>query len=165
MNEVLYTVKVGIAGLDIVEHPGTISTIGLGSCVGAVIYDEQIRIAGLVHVMLPDSSISKVSEFKRGKFADTGIAAIIEMLLQKNAKKNRMKAKIAGGAQMFTSHSREDTIRIGPRNIDAVREVLAEHKIPIIAEDVGGNKGRTIEFSTENLLLKVRTIQQGEQFI
>lgn len=76
-----------------------------------------------------------------------------------------MKAKIAGGAQMFTNQSGKDTIRIGPRNIDAVKEVLTEHNIPLLAEDVGGNKGRTIEFSTESLLLKVRTIQQGEQFI
>lgn len=66
------------------------------------------------------------------------------MMLQKNAKKSRMKAKIAGGAQMFTNQSGKDTIRIGPRNIDAVKEVLTEHNIPLLAEDVGGNKGRTI---------------------
>lgn len=162
MSKVLGAVKVGIADLNVVEHPGSISTIGLGSCVGVVIYDEQIRIAGLVHVMLPDSSIAKTEDFKQGKFADTGIATLIEMMLQKNAKKSRMKAKIAGGAQMFTNQSGKDTIRIGPRNIDAVKEVLTEHNIPLLAEDVGGNKGRTIEFSTESLLLKVRTIQQGE---
>ena len=165
MSKVLGAVKVGIADLNVVEHPGSISTIGLGSCVGVVTYDEQIRIAGLVHVMLPDSSIAKTEDFKQGKFADTGIATLIEMMLQKNAKKSRMKAKIAGGAQMFTNQSGKDTIRIGPRNIDAVKEVLTEHNIPLLAEDVGGNKGRTIEFSTESLLLKVRTIQQGEQFI
>mgnify|MGYP001419216857 CR=1 FL=1 len=165
MVKISQSVKVGIAGLDIVEHPGTITTIGLGSCVGVVLYDQQTRLAGLVHVMLPHSDISKSSEFKLGKYADTGIDAVLELMKSRGANMHRIKAKIAGGAQMFSRQGSGDTLRIGPRNVEAVKEELARRNIAVVAEDTGGNKGRTIEFDTETFLLKVRTVQLGERMI
>lgn len=154
-------VKVGIAQMDIVKTPNTIRTSGLGSCVGVVLYDETKQIAGLVHVMLPDSSLAKTNTLNEAKFADTGIKALIERLKLEGAQKYRLKAKIAGGAQMFQFTSDKDTMRIGPRNVEAVKNELQKNGIPIVAEDTGGNSGRTIEFDPATSKLMIRTVNQG----
>lgn len=154
-------VKVGIAQLDIVKSPLTIRTSGLGSCVGVVIYDSSKKIAGLVHVMLPDSSLAKVGQLNVAKFADTGIPALVKELKKAGASTLKLKAKIAGGAQMFQMTTSKDTMRIGPRNVEAVLEQLKKHAIPVIAKDTGGNSGRTIEFDPESGLLNIRTVNQG----
>ncbi|KGR80332.1 chemotaxis protein CheD [Ureibacillus manganicus] len=154
-------VKVGIAQLDIVKSPDTIRTSGLGSCVGVVLYDETKRIAGLVHVMLPDSSLGKTSTLNVAKFADTGIEALINKLKSEGVQPFRLKAKIAGGAQMFQFTTDKDTMRIGPRNVEAVKLELKKYGIPLVAEDTGGNSGRTIEFNPDTSKLNIRTVNQG----
>jgi chemotaxis protein CheD len=154
-------VKVGIAQMDVVKSPDTIRTSGLGSCVGVVIYDEFKKVAGLVHIMLPDSTLGKISTLNIAKFADTGIEALIDKLKLEGAQPLRLKAKIAGGAQMFQFTTHNDTMRIGPRNVEAVKNELKKYRIPIIAEDTGGNSGRTIEFNPETSNLSIRTVNQG----
>lgn len=147
--------------MDVVKSPDTIRTSGLGSCVGVVLYDEVKKLAGLVHIMLPDSSMSRSETINFAKFADTGIIALVEKLIEEGAQKYRLKAKIAGGAQMFQFSSAKDMMRIGPRNVEAVKKVLKELGIPLVAEDTGGNKGRTIEFDPETCKLLIRTVNQG----
>ncbi|MFC5541228.1 MAG: chemotaxis protein CheD [Bacilli bacterium] len=154
-------VKVGIAQMDVVKFPDTIRTSGLGSCVGVVLYDETKKIAGLVHIMLPDSSLSSTDTINTAKFADTGIKGLVEKLLMEGAQKYRLKAKIAGGAQMFQFSSAKEMMRIGPRNVEAVKKVLNELGIPLVAEDIGGNSGRTIEFDPATCKLMIRTVNQG----
>ncbi|MEK4494169.1 chemotaxis protein CheD [Ureibacillus sp. FSL W8-0352] len=154
-------VKVGIAQMDVVKSPDTIRTSGLGSCVGVVLYDETKKVAGLVHIMLPDSSLSRSETINCAKFADTGIQGLLEMLLVEGARKYRLKAKIAGGAQMFQFASDKNMMRIGPRNVEAVKKVLKELGIPLIAEDTGGNSGRTIEFDPDTSKLMIRTVNKG----
>ena len=154
-------VKVGIADMNIVKSPDTIRTSGLGSCVGVVLYDESMKIAGLIHVMLPDSSLSRTETVNVAKFADTGIPAMIDQLKLEGVQPFRLKAKIAGGAEMFQFTSNKDTMRIGPRNVAAVKEYLIKSKVPLISEDTGGNSGRTIEFDPSTSLLNIRTVNQG----
>ena len=154
-------VKVGIAQMNIVKMPDTIRTSGLGSCVGVVLYDEVKKIAGLVHIMLPDSSLARTETINEAKFANTGIKALIDMLKLAGSQPFRLKAKIAGGAQMFSFSSNNDSMRIGPRNVDAVKKELAKNHIPLIAEDTGGNSGRTIEFNPVTCILNIRTVNQG----
>lgn len=165
MGKVATVVKVGIADLNVVDAPDTIRTSGLGSCVGIVLYDPGKQIAGLSHIMLPDSTLTKQRELNQLKYADTAIQILIDKLIQQRVSKNSIKAKIAGGAQMFQHHAATDVMRIGPRNVDAVTEQLKLHQIPIIASDVGGNSGRTIEFDPQTSKLKVRTVNKGETFI
>ena len=157
----LDVVKVGIAQLDVAIHTQTIRTSGLGSCVGVVIYDESKQIAGLVHVMLPDSALSRGGPLTVAKFADTGVPALVEIMKKRGAIPFKLKAKIAGGAQMFKFTSNQDSMRIGPRNVDAVKDQLRKLGIPIIAEDTGGNSGRTIEFNPQTSKLQIRTVNQG----
>ncbi|TQS75537.1 chemotaxis protein CheD [Ornithinibacillus gellani] len=165
MTKLQTIVKVGISDMNIVQTPDVIRTSGLGSCVGVVIYDARNGIGGLAHIMLPDSSLAKQKNIHVAKYADTAVAALVEKLILAGARKYKLQAKLAGGAQMFQLSSGSDIMRIGPRNVDAVTEKLHELRIPIIASDVGGNCGRTIEFDPETGKLLIRTVNQGESYI
>lgn len=158
-------IKVGIADLNFVKAPDVIRTSGLGSCVGVIIFDPTLKIAGMAHVMLPDSNSSKKEDFNQYKYADTAIPILIETLINDGARKFALKAKIAGGAQMFAFSVKNDMLRIGERNVEAVKDLLEEYRIPLIAEDVHGNSGRTIEFSPDTSMLHIRTISQGSKEI
>lgn len=158
-------VKVGIADMNIVQAPNSIRTSGLGSCVGVILYEETKNIAGMIHVMLPESSLSRSDELNVAKFADTSIPAMIKILQAEGLSTFRLKAKIAGGAQMFQLTIASDSMKVGPRNVEAVKEALSKHNIPIVAEDTGGNSGRTIEFNPDTKLLNIRTASKGEKNI
>lgn len=165
MRKQATVIRVGISDLNIAKAPNKIRTTGLGSCVGAVIYDEQRKIGGLAHVMLPDSNLTKEKKFNIYKYADTAIPFLVDQLIKNGARSFHLKAKIAGGAQMFKLSSNSNIMRIGPRNVEAVEASLKKFKIPIIAKDVGGSSGRTIEFDPETTCLNVRTVNQGEKCI
>ncbi|WP_309087103.1 chemotaxis protein CheD [Domibacillus sp.] len=165
INKIGEIIKVGIADMNIVKPPNMIRTSGLGSCVGVVLYDEVSHIAGMVHVMLPDSNLAKADIKNKAKFADTGIQALIAELAKQGVRPGRLKAKIAGGAQMFQFKSGSDLMKIGPRNVAAVKEQLQQAHIPILSEDTGGSSGRTIEFDPMTFLLHIRTVNKGEQKI
>ncbi|WP_138414795.1 chemotaxis protein CheD [Aquibacillus sediminis] len=154
-------VKVGIADLKVAKSPELLRTSGLGSCVGVVIYDLSSKIAGLAHIMLPSSELSKDKNQNQMKYADTAIDLLVQLLIDQGAKTYAMKSKLAGGAQMFTFTSSNDTLRVGKRNTEAVLKRLEKHRIPVIAKDVGGNSGRTIEFNTDTGMLKIKTVNQG----
>ncbi|MEH7122833.1 chemotaxis protein CheD [Bacillus sp. JJ1532] len=165
MIECKEVIKVGIADLNIVKTPNTIRTSGLGSCVGVVVYDQQREIAGLSHIMLPDSTLAKAGNINIAKYADTAVKELVSKLIQNGARAYSLKAKIAGGAQMFHFSSGSDVMRIGPRNVEAVKAELSSLKISIVSEDVGGNSGRTIEFNPQTCILHIRTVNKGVQEI
>jgi chemotaxis protein CheD len=154
-------VKVGMADLNIAKPPQTIRTSGLGSCVGIILYDEKVNVSGMAHIMLPDSSYARAGVLNRAKYADTAIDDLLDILSKEGVAKYRIKAKIAGGAQMFKFSSNNEAMRIGPRNVEAVKHILEKLKIPIIYEDVGGSSGRTIEFDPMTSLLEIRTVNKG----
>lgn len=153
-------IKVGMAELNIIREPGILTTLGLGSCVGIILYDQVIKTGGLVHIMLPSSKQVKNNENK-AKFADTGIQLLLNRMLEKGCLKSRIIAKIAGGSQMFSFQSDNDMMKIGKRNVLATKEVLNFLRIPIMAEDTGGSYGRTIEFHTTSGKLIIKTIGHG----
>lgn len=162
MSETIHVVKVGIADMNVVHAPNLIRTSGLGSCVGVVIFDQWKEVAGLAHVMLPDSSMARSKTINVAKYADTAIEALMELVVQAGGRKRMLKAKMAGGAQMFFFPSKStDMMRIGERNVEAIRQQLNRFRIPIVAEDVGGNSGRTIEFNPKTAVLSIRTVNQG----
>jgi len=165
MSNIRIVIKVGIADLNTVREPDIIRTLGLGSCVGAVIYDPAKGVAGLAHVLLPDSKLTKQNKINKYKYADTAIPILIDKLTSIGARKYALKAKMAGGSEMFKFTAGSDLMRIGPRNIQAVTEQLGNFNIPIIAQDVGGNIGRTIEFNPSTNMLKIRKVNKEETFI
>lgn len=153
-------IKVGMADYNLGKERDVLTTLGLGSCVGITLYDPALKIAGLVHIMLPSSKAIK-NNSNLAKFADTGVQLLLEELLKSGANKRRLVSKIAGGAQMFSFDSKNDIMKIGERNVIASKEVLKNLKIPIISEDIGGNFGRTIELYCETGILMVKTIGHG----
>jgi chemotaxis protein CheD len=126
---------------------------GLGSCVGLAVYDSQAGIAGLAHVMLPSSLGERVD--RPAKFADTAVRLLQEKLVERGAKRDRLVAKAAGGAQMFRSQG--DYLAVGTRNAEAVRQALEESGIPALGLDLGGTWGRTILFRMGTWVLQVRS--------
>lgn len=159
------TIKVGMADMKICEAPNKLTTIGLGSCVGVVLYDSQTRISGMVHIMLPDSTKIK-NNSNIAKFADTGIVAVREMMIEKGALAERMIAKIAGGAKMFAfGAGHNDIMCVGEKNIEAAKEVLDKLNIRILAEDTGLNYGRTIVFDSLTGNLLIRAVGKPEKTI
>ena len=150
-------IKVGMADMNYCHAPDAITTLGLGSCVGVVLYDPNAQIAGLVHIMLPDSTKIRNNE-NCAKFADTGIDEMLRRIVSAGASRKAIKAKIAGGAQMFAFSSENDLLRVGARNVEAVKEKLASLQIPIVAEDTGNSYGRTIEFYPDTCELLVKAV-------
>jgi len=142
-------IKVGMADLNVCKAPDALTTLGLGSCVGICLYDSAAKIAGMAHVMLPDSTQIRNND-NIAKFADTGIQETLNRVLKLGASKSRLTAKIAGGAQMFAFGSNNDMLRVGDRNVAAVKAMLKKLGIPLVAEDTGLNYGRTIVFYPEN---------------
>jgi chemotaxis protein CheD len=153
-------IKVGMADLNSSEHPGVLTTLGLGSCVGVALYDNSKKIIGLAHVMLP-SSLQARNNTNIAKFADTAIVKLLEDMIKLGARKEKIVAKLAGGAQMFNFNQSSDMMRIGYRNVIASKEKLTELRIPIISEDTGGSYGRTIELYSEDGRLLIKTIGSG----
>ena len=138
------TIKVGMADLNICKAPDMITTLGLGSCIGIAVYDPVVKIGGLAHIMLPDSTQMR-NNSNIAKFADTGIEELIKRVTAAGANKRRLVAKIAGGAKMFQVSGLSTIGNVGDRNAEASRMKLKQLGIPLLAEDTGLNYGRTVE--------------------
>ncbi len=152
--------QVGMAQLATALAPHVLKTLGLGSCVGVCLYDARLRIGGMVHIMLPEMALYQ-DKNNASKYADTGIPLLVREMGRLGCVSSRLTAKLAGGAQMFAFAGQSDLMRIGTRNVDAARLALHQLAIPVVAEHVGGNFGRTIELSCETGALGVRTIGHG----
>ncbi|MCH3964344.1 MAG: chemotaxis protein CheD [Clostridium sp.] len=153
-------IKVGIADMNTAASPDIIMTIGLGSCIGIAMYDRFKAVGGLAHIMLPDSTQFSIVKNPM-KFADLAIPMLIEKLENMGVKKQNMKAKIAGGASMFNFSDKSMIMDIGSRNGKSVKLTLKKYSIPVLAEDLGGNKGRTMIFDTSSGIVKIRTVGLG----
>ncbi|UCC74764.1 MAG: chemotaxis protein CheD [Gemmatimonadota bacterium] len=140
------------------KREGTLSITGLGSCVAVVLYDDQCRVGGLVHVLLPDPTFSKRD--RCWLFATTAIPALVRELEEAGADRARLTARLVGGATMFQDLLPQDKPNIGQRNIVAARSTLAKNGIPIVAEEVGGEFGRSVDFDLSDG--RIRVSSQGK---
>ncbi|OFI06521.1 chemoreceptor glutamine deamidase CheD [Clostridium acetireducens DSM 10703] len=153
-------IKVGIADLNVTKSPNKIITVGLGSCIGIALYDKVNKIAGLAHIMLPNSTqFTKVTNPL--KFADLAIPILIDKMKEKGANTRSLKAKIAGGASMFKFSDKSMIMDIGNRNAKAVKEKLKSLSIPILSEDTGGNNGRTMIIDALDGVVQIKTVGKG----
>ncbi|MBQ9364249.1 MAG: chemotaxis protein CheD [Schwartzia sp.] len=157
-------IKVGMADYKVGRAPSIIISYGLGSCIGVSLYDPVSKVGGLLHIMLPDSTQSRSSE-NPAKFADTGVPLLLKDVLALGANRSKLVAKMAGGAQMFAFAKATDIMRVGARNAEAVKALLKDMKIPVIAEDTGENYGRTVQINLENGVYTVKTMVKGEKEI
>ncbi len=151
------SLRVGIAELKTAENPRILTTPALGSCVAVVLYEMDLKIGGMAHVMLPDSNKSRKKQ-NPAKFADTAIRKMIRALERKGADRDKLVAKIIGGAHMFNGNSGlvQD---IGMRNVEAAKSVLKHEGIRVISEDTGEDYGRSVEFHTCNGRVLVKSVK------
>ncbi|MBR1396784.1 MAG: chemotaxis protein CheD [Selenomonadaceae bacterium] len=157
-------IRVGMADYKVGRAPSVLISYGLGSCIGISLYDPQTKIGGLLHIMLPDSTQARASD-NPAKFADTGLPLMFNDVIAMGASRSRLVAKIAGGAQMFAFSNATDIMRVGNRNAETVKKILQRMGIRLIAEDTGGNYGRTVQIDLSNGVYKVKTIDRGEKDI
>lgn len=153
--------RVNISDYKVVKSPDSLITIGLGSCIGIVVYDSDAKIMGMAHIMLPKRS-DYISSSNPLKFADTCIPMMVEEMIEKGANRNRLKAKIAGGANMFKNVSME---HMGKKNLKEVEITLDKLNIPIEARDVGGYKGRTLIAEADNARIYSRTVGMEKKLL
>lgn len=156
------TIKIGIADMNIAKGEDELVTFALGSCVAICLYDSERRIAGMAHIMLPDSKLMANSASQPLKFADTALLELLKAMQQSGARSALLWAKIAGGAQMFAETTNSPLGNIGGRNTQAVKEGLARFRIPIIAEDTGKNYGRTCYFDAATGTMLIKSALKGE---
>ena len=144
-----HIVRVGMADLNVCKAPDIITTLGLGSCIGLTLYDPRAKIGGMVHYMLPDSTI--ISDNSNvAKFADTGIRELLERMMQAGASRRLLEAKIAGGARMFAVSSSSLVGNIGEK---------------LVAEDTGLNFGRTVELHCETGEFYIKAVNKPVRII
>lgn len=133
------------------EREGILTCLGLGSCVGVALLDYDKKRSALAHIMLPNSKKFEGNN-NNNKFADIAINKMIKEM--KNYGCKTIVAKIAGGASMFPGR---ENFNIGKSNIAAVKSILNENNIKIIAEDIEGNFGRTLKIYPGDLSVKIKT--------
>lgn len=117
-----------------------LTCIGLGSCIGLAVLDRRTGVAGLAHVMLPESPKDTAQP---AKFADLAVQVTLDAVLAEGASKHRLEAVIVGGAQMFAFGAAAGK-DIGRRNEAAVREQLKRLRVPLVAAETGGSSGRSM---------------------
>lgn len=153
---------IGIADMKMAKGEGMLVTYALGSCIGICLHDPVLKLGALVHIMLPVNM--EAGRKTPMKYADTGIRETLRLMEGKGASRNRITAKIAGGAKMFEVGS-SSLGNIGQRNIDSVRLNLKKEGIRLLKEDVGGSVARTLLFDVSSGLGCVRSYGRPEMII
>ena len=139
------TEHVRIAEAKIDRAPSVLKAYGLGSCVAVGLYDPETGFGGLGHMLLPDRPDDSPAG-SESKYVDAGIRQIVNDLAHAGANRDLLVAKITGGANMFETSYQTLINSVGARNAKSARRTLGVLSIPIVSEDVGGNRGRTVEF-------------------
>lgn len=157
-------IKVGMADLKVCKAPDGLTTLGLGSCVGVAVRDPITKIGGLLHAMLPDSTVIKQNTTVE-KFVDSGLEELIRQMVKAGANRARLEAKLAGGAQMFSFQRNSELVKVGARNAEAARKKLKAMRIKLLAEDTGLNYGRTVIYYPETGIYVIKAVGKPEKSI
>lgn len=151
------TISVGLGEIKVSDVDFYILVaFGLGSCVAVCAYDPQKTIGGMAHIVLPGGDHQANERDNPGKFATIGVPYLIAEMERLGASRRRIAVKIAGGSQMAAANGFSDRFAIGERNIRAVKSSLADQSIRLVAEDIGGHYGRTVQLILKNGAVLVR---------
>lgn len=150
-------VEIKMGGLAIIDDETDELKTFVGSCVAFCLFDTQSKVAAMAHVMLPRQTNNKLTSTNGeiGKFADIAFAHMVDKMISKGADLKRIRAKIAGGATIFSHESETSLFNIGTRNITAIKQILRENNIPLISEDTGENFGRWVKFNLNSAKMTV----------
>jgi chemotaxis protein CheD len=149
-------VVVGVADCRVTNEPGSsLVTYALGSCIAVAIHDPVSQVAGLLHFMLPESSLDKAKAQQNPyMFADTGVPLLFHQAYRAGAEKKRLVVRTAGGAQVMDAAG---MFNIGKRNCLAVRTILWQAGVMISSEAVGGTNARTVRLEVASGRFLLRT--------
>lgn len=147
---------VDIADLKVSANPSEhLVTYSLGSCIGVAIWDPETRVGGMLHYMLPESSISpEKAKANPAMFADTGVPELFRSAYNLGAVKKRLIVKVAGGAHLLDA---KGIFNIGKRNYVMLRKIFWKNNILIDAEDVGDSISRTMRLDTKTGRVTLKT--------
>ncbi len=156
-------IEVNMGEFKIANDGSTLTASSVGSCVAIALYDPKLKQGGLAHIMLPATPLKENSRAEKsmgnspGKFADTAIEAMLHKLLSQGSKKENLRAKMAGGGNMFPQLTNSSFIDIGEQNISKIKERLKKHQIRLVGEDIKGAYGRTVEFCLKTGIMTIKT--------
>lgn len=162
--------NVSVGEIVVTANPHILASHGLGSCVAVAMYDLTNGVGGMAHVMLPDSKGAPAGKLP-GKFADTSIPYMLEKMKALGASEGDIRCKLVGGSQMFTipgarrygeSGNTDKPRNIGERNLEALRRELRKRGVVVIAEDTGGDYGRSMRFDPKTGEIWVRSMHTEE---
>jgi chemotaxis protein CheD len=145
-----------VADLNTGRAGDVLVTYGLGSCVAIILYDAANRLGGMAHVMLPSRSLARRDDVP-GKTPQSAIPRLVEQLTALGSNHRKITGRLVGGASLFAALSPPGSIQMGERNVVASREVLNQHGIPLVAEMVGGEVGRSVWFHLDDGAVVVRS--------
>jgi chemotaxis protein CheD len=156
-------IRVKVADYAVSGGDTVLSSVGLGSCIAIALWDARSGIGGLAHILVPSPSLARDTS-NPAKFPSTAIPLLIEEMRRRGASQE-ITAKIAGGASMFGSLLPRGAINMGERNAAATRQALVEAGIHLVAEDVGGDYGRSVFFNLRDGSLHVRSLRVGDRVL
>ena len=151
---------VNMGEIKIAKAPEILAVYGIGSCIIVSLYDSKTKIGGIAHIMLPSSLEVSKEVLKPEKFADTAVPLLYEMVAQQDVYKGNLVAKIVGGSEMFPP-TEDFESKIGAHNIEACKRAINKLRLPIIAQNTGGNRGRSLEFNLETGMINLTSL--GEE--
>jgi len=155
---------VGVSDMKVSKDPnGVLITYSLGSCIGIAVYDPVVRVGGLLHYMLPESSLdSAKAAAKPFMFADTGIPRLFKSVYELGGSKSRMRVIMVGGSQVL---DQKGFFNIGKRNEMAARKLFHRNNVVIDFADTGGNGNRTIRLAVGDGRCVLKESGEGERVI
>jgi chemotaxis protein CheD len=158
------TLRVKVADFAVGRNGDTvIATVGLGSCVAIALYDPVSRVGGLAHVLLPNESMAR-DRSNRAKFPSAAVPLLLTAMKGLGVN-GGISARLVGGASMFASLLPTGGVNIGERNVAASRVALAAAGVPVLAEDVGGDYGRSVYFHLGDGRIEVHSLRTGRRVL
>lgn len=156
-------VIVGVGDMAVSNNPQVIlSTYALGSCIGVIAYDPFAKVGGILHFMLPESSISPEKAIKQpAMFGNTGLPLLFKAMVGMKAEPHRLRIFVAGGAGMLAG---QDPFKIGERNSAITFEFLTKHGLLLRHREIGGSINRTVHLEVNTGSTNLKTPLANEQF-
>ncbi|HSH02711.1 MAG TPA: chemotaxis protein CheD [Anaerolineae bacterium] len=153
---------VNLGEMKVCQEPDSVlAAYGIGSCVVICIFDPKVKIAGMLHALLPTNPSQVVGEVNPYKYVDQGVPLLISAIEKRGGQRRDFLTFLCGGASVLrTPVELGPLLQIGERNVVAARAVLKEERLRIKVSDVGGEHGRTVRFFVENGRLTIRTLAQ-----
>lgn len=145
------------------DATSVLATVGLGSCVAIILHEARSGVGALAHVLLPSRALTRDVD-KPAKVPETAVPLLVSEMRKLGAGPD-IRARLVGGASMFAALIPSGGLNVGERNIEAARQALALARIPIDAEDTGGDYGRSVYFHLQDGRVEVRSLRVGSRVL